>query len=204
MKENFNGHNPTPEDNINMDNLLKEVGGILGEASKTPKEEIGKKLLDNKKDFLINTEKGSTFELLVEAIIEELPDSGISITEESPDKDLSKEYVSIKATPSKTNREFIYNLMQNPIYKIIDEPLRNNPKGKEMETQGLLPKGITDRLASKYYHYKADTSPTQGSKEVWLNYLTNEVGNASPCTNEELKELFKKIIKNENNRKFEL
>src|ERR1035437_384449 len=212
MNENINGYTPTPEDNKKMESLLNQAKDILlkqasrsikNKDSEAPIEkredslsELNKKLLDNKSDFLTNVEKGDNDEIFFRTLAEEIPDLGLFVDEEAEaNGELLPNYIAIKTTPFKTDRQFIFDLLHHPIITLLENSAKSwkdkEELGVSLEKEGLLPKGTTDRLLSKDYKYKIIRHPDlkQIFEERYAKYK-----NLEPLSDEEIKEFMRKVI----------
>jgi hypothetical protein len=182
---------------------IEEMNDI-GKAAADLYKEIVNEILNEKGDVLTNVEKNSLNELFHKVLIEELPELGLSIEEKATDFKgrILKDMVAVKATPYKTDREFILNLWLNPAIEALSLPQRWNVERfeKELEENGILPKGTVKRaLAREYKNY----IKRYGDRDGFWQKALSELGNIDPLTDEEAKELMRKIIRQEYMKRFE-
>jgi hypothetical protein len=183
---------------------------IEGEVEKTEKmlEELNERLLDESSSFYTNVDKGSVSELFYRTVMEEVPDSGISINEtvrmpktgETLDK-----CVAVETVPYKTDRTFLFELGENPVIQVLKFPEFSRDLGKQLEEQGLLPPGTTDKGLARYYRFNYQgcleiAGRYEDKENIWKENaaywkgLMDKLG-AEPISNDEAKELMRTVIR---------
>ena len=218
MEKHSDQNNINPEHRRYSEDSFGEMNKLLEQAiknkdydtwrkqAKASLEKLNDELLNDSRDFLTNTERGSESEIFFRTLAEEIPDLGVSIDEKalSPDGKQLKNYIAIKTVPLKTDRQFIQDLKENPVISLYLHRLAVRSKtekeelGINLEKMGLLPKGITERLLCRWH--KKDMKEHPDIKKIWEENKSR-FENIKPLSDEEIKEFMRKTIRDEYNKK---
>ena len=201
-------YKPNPEDEKKMEDLLNQAKGIIRqpaerdplEMARASREEANERFLDETSDFLTNIERGDNLELYYRTLAEEIPDLALSFDEMATDMEGRPlpNHIVIKAVPYKTDRMFLDDLRDNQIISLFTNPNHTveykEMLGYKLEKIALLPKGTTAFFLAKDYRDKIKQFPDM--KDIfdkrYGKYKTLE-----PLSNEEIKKLLRKEIREE-------
>lgn len=184
---------------------LEEVGNDMAElnTNEDDTEELRKlhaeaqeRLADETSSFLTNVDKGSSDEIFFRVFIDEVSDSGVSINPQAKQRDgvPRPDLAAIETIPFKTDREFINDLLANPVVEVLRSPdmpssLRTQ---KQLEQQGIFSTDVYKSvLRRKYDHFVKI-----GDKDFWQKIIETEgLSGVEPISDTEVGDLIRPVIR---------
>ncbi len=211
-------------DKDNQEKVLQQARKILidsAAAEETPEIDLAEiweqvwteipEELDNSSEVYSGAWKGSREEMFFQLIMEEIPSLEISIDEDGskyPSRAYRPNDIVIKAIPYKTDRVFLYKLERHPAISFLRYPhIFNAPFGKRLEQDGFLPKDMAEPILKKdfldhidYYKKELAADATDATASRLLGHFEeklSEVQNTKSISEEEVREIMRKIIQDE-------